>query len=232
MKQFKITILLAVLMSMFGVKAYAHDIEVANKDGVTIYYNWINDKTELAVTYRGENYYSYSNEYEGDVYIPKSIEYDGKTYSVASIQNYAFYGCSDMSSIEILDNVIKIESYAFYGCSGLTSIEIPNSVTSIGQYAFYGCSGLTSIKIPNSVTSIGKYAFFECINMVSAVIGSGVKFIGEYAFSEDSWNYNSYLKKTIWLTNTPPSGASYAQGSINYVSNEEFNINNRWFTLC
>ena len=39
--------------------------------------------------------------------------------------------------------VSAIVEYAFSGCSALTSIEIPNSVTSIGYNAFYGCSNLT-----------------------------------------------------------------------------------------
>ena len=41
----------------------------------------------------------------------------------------------------------KLGDYAFYGCSGLTSLTIPSSVTSIGNYAFEGCSGLTSIYV-------------------------------------------------------------------------------------
>ena len=53
MKQLNITFLLTMLMSMIGIQAFAHDIEVANADGVTIYYNYKNNSTELAVTYRG-----------------------------------------------------------------------------------------------------------------------------------------------------------------------------------
>ena len=63
----------------------------------------------------------------------------------------------------------SINKYAFYGCSGLTSITIPNSVTSIGQDAFCGCSGLTSITIPNSVTSIG-YGAFSSAGLTSIVV--------------------------------------------------------------
>jgi hypothetical protein len=37
----------------------------------------------------------------------------------------------------------SIGNYAFNGCSSLTSIEIPTSVLSIGAYAFYNCSRLT-----------------------------------------------------------------------------------------
>ena len=52
MKKLILLVIVTALLSMVGANAYAHDIEVANADGVTIYYNWINDKTELAVTYR------------------------------------------------------------------------------------------------------------------------------------------------------------------------------------
>ena len=40
-----------------------------------------------------------------------------------------------------------IGNYAFSGCSGLTSLTLPSSVTTIGRSAFYGCSGLTSIYV-------------------------------------------------------------------------------------
>jgi len=69
-KQSFITILLTMLMSMTGAKAFAHDIEVKNSDDVTIYYVWTNNNTELAVSYAGWNYNSYSNEYTGEVVIP------------------------------------------------------------------------------------------------------------------------------------------------------------------
>lgn len=83
--------------------------------------------------------------------------------NLTSIGDYAFYGCSGLTSITIPNSVTSIGNWAFRGCSGLTSITIPNSVTSIGEMAFYGCSGLTSITIPNSVTSIGDYAFADCM---------------------------------------------------------------------
>ena len=182
MKQLNITFLLVVLMSMAANKTFAQDIEVENADGVTIYYNFINDNTELAVTYQGTSYSQYSDEYLGNVVIPSSVTYSGNTYPVTSIGQNAFRSCSGLTSIVIPNSVTSIGNFAFYNCTVLTSIEIPNSVTSIGDYAFSGCSGLTSVTIPNSVTSIGVYAFQHCSSLTSVTIGNGVTSIEYGAF--------------------------------------------------
>ena len=100
--------------------------------------------------------------------------------SVTSIGNYAFYGCSGLTSVTIPNSVTSIADYAFEHCSGLTSVTIPNSVTSIGEFAFSDCSGLTSVIIPNSVTSIGACAFSGCSGLTSVTIPNGVTSI-EYA---------------------------------------------------
>ena len=57
----------------------------------------------------------------------------------------------------------KLGDYAFYGCSVLTSLTLPSGVTSIGYRAFEGCSGLTSLTIPSGVTEIGGCTFYGCI---------------------------------------------------------------------
>ena len=95
MRTIKITVLLAVLLSMAGAKsyAYAYDIYVANDDGITIYYNYINNKTELEVTYLYNFSSSNRHAYSGNVVIPESVTYGGKTYSVTSIGEEAFSGC-------------------------------------------------------------------------------------------------------------------------------------------
>ena len=89
--------------------------------------------------------------------------------SVASIDDYAFYNCSGLTSVTIPNSVASIGYCAFSYCSGLTSVTIPNSVTSIGDQAFYGCTGLTSVTIGNSVTSIGGSAFSGCSGLTSIV---------------------------------------------------------------
>ena len=70
MKHFISTILLTMLLCMSGAKAYAYDIAVDNADGVTIYYNIINDDKELEVTY----HYDY-NDYTFYFYLWRDFFY-------------------------------------------------------------------------------------------------------------------------------------------------------------
>ena len=124
-----------------------------------------------------------------------------------------------VTELIIPDGVSKIKNYAFEGCSGLTSITIPNSVTSIGSRAFYGCSGLeevhisdlaswcnivfndyvsnplyyahnlylngelvTELVIPDGVSKIKNYAFEGCSGLTSITIPNSVTSIGGSAF--------------------------------------------------
>ena len=105
------------------------------------------------------------------------------TNSVTSIGNYAFNGCSSLTSVTIPNSVTEIGGSAFVDCASLKSITMPNSVTSIGDMAFYKCSSLTSITIPDSVTSIGSSAFSDCSKLRSITIPNSVTSIGAWAFN-------------------------------------------------
>ena len=57
----------------------------------------------------------------------------------------------------------KIGDYAFFGCSRLTSITLPSGVTEIGAWAFSGCSGLTSIYVyTEKLPKMGRDVFDGC----------------------------------------------------------------------
>ena len=179
-KQSFITILLTVLMSMAGAKAFAYDFDRKN-DGVTIYYNLINNKTQVEVTYY--SYLGYSHiKYTGRVTIPEKVVYNSKYYFVTSIGNSAFSGCSGLTYVSIPSNVTSIGNSAFSGCSGLTYVTLPSSLKTIGNSAFSGCSGLTYVTIPSSVTSIGNSAFYDCRKLSSVTIPNSVTSIGSSAF--------------------------------------------------
>jgi len=103
--------------------------------------------------------------------------------SVTNIGDYAFFGCSRLTSITIPNSVISIGDSGFLSCWDLTNVTIGNSVTSIGSQAFGECSGLTSVTIPNSVTTIGSGAFGGCDGLTSVTIPDSVTNIAAGAFS-------------------------------------------------
>ncbi len=178
MKKLKNKLFLILIMSFVSNVVVAHDIEVVNADGKTIYYKYSSDMTEVYVTYQGSSYGKYS----GAINIPESVTYNGKIYPVTSINVEAFKHCSGLTSVTIPNSVTTIGSQAFSGCSALTSVAIGNSVTSIGSFAFTYCTGLTSVTIPNSVTTIGSQAFSGCSALTSVAIGNSVTSIGWYVF--------------------------------------------------
>ena len=199
MKKLNITLILTMLMSMAGLGASAHDIEIQNEQGVTIYYNYINNGTELEVTFRDTYFDSFNNEYTGNVVIPEEITYNSKTYKVTKIGSRAFYDCRYLTSVTIGSGVTSIGDYAFYRCYDLTSITIPNSVTSIGLYAFYDCYDLNKVIVSDIAAWCGiKFANYpysipfghsshiyidEDTEITHLVIPNSVTTIGDYAFS-------------------------------------------------
>lgn len=191
-------LILTILLSLVGNSAFAYSFKAENSDGVVIYYNLINDETELEVT--GQDATTYS----GSVVIPEDVSYKNSILKVTRIGNGAFSSTS-VSSVTIPNSVTSIGAKAFISCYNLASIIIPNSVTSIGECAFYS-SGIksvtisenlkeievgvfykcefTSVIIPNSVTSIGSHAFQGCYNLVTITIPNNVTSIGSQAFQD------------------------------------------------
>ena len=142
-------------------------------------------------------------------------EYEG--IKVTSIENGAFYYCSSLTSITILDSVTSIGDYAFIGCSGLTSITVSDNnkyYKSIDGVLFdkdvqkiiaYPCGKSSNYyTIPDSVTSIGGIAFRDCSSLESITIPDSVTYIGSYAF------YGCSSLTSILIPNAVTSIGDYA----------------------
>ncbi|MBE6318797.1 MAG: leucine-rich repeat domain-containing protein [Bacteroidales bacterium] len=183
-----------------GLQAFAHDFEV---DG--IYYNYLSDKN-VEVTYKGNSYSSYPNEYTGIVTIPSSVTYNWATYSVTEIDDMAFYYCTGLTGVNIPNSITTIGEGAFYYCTSFTSIAIPNSVTYIKNKAFFYtkwynnqadgilyldncCLGYKGTKPTGALTLkegtrfIGNSVFYNCDGLTEITIPNSVTSIGDYAFN-------------------------------------------------
>ena len=98
------------------------------------------------------------------------------------IGEFAFYGCSGLTSLNLPAGITTIGSRAFQNCTGLTSLTLPASLTTIGNCAFYRCSGLTSLILPTGISTIGTRAFHGCSGLTSLTLPASIITIGSSAF--------------------------------------------------
>lgn len=75
------------------------------------------------------------------------------------IDDYAFCGCENLTTINLSDSIRYIGDNAFYGCSSLKNIHWSLRLTTIGERAF-GATALETISLPEGVTSVGSQAFY------------------------------------------------------------------------
>ena len=102
---------------------------------------------------------------------------------VTLLDDNAFTGCVNLSSVDLPETLEMIPQEAFSSCASLESIVFPNSVTYIEWGAFLDCSSLVNVNFGNRVTDIDGFAFGNCTSLESLVIGNNVKIIHEAAFS-------------------------------------------------
>ena len=144
------------------------------------YFNVISetDKT-CGITYKEYSQPTYS----GDFIIPFLVKDPlGIYYEVVGIDEWAFYNCTNLTSVTIPESVTDIGIEAFRNCTSLTNVTIPQSVTYISDFTFYGCTSLTSVTIPESVTKICLLAFSNCTSLTNVTIPQSVTYISDFAF--------------------------------------------------
>ena len=109
-------------------------------------------------------------DYSGNFIFPLTIK-SVDIPKVASLGNYAFYNCTNLTTATFPD-ATRIGQNAFYNCTALTSAAF-SDVTEIGQNAFYYCTTLTTAVFPK-VTSIGQNAFYNCPNLATLKLSGNV----------------------------------------------------------
>ena len=120
----KAVLLVVVLFMSATIRAY--DIEVKNSEGVTIYYNYINNGTELEVA----SYPTYLLKYSGSVVIPEEVTDGDETLKVTRIGEWAFNNCTNLVSVTIPNGVTSIADHAFNNYNYVYSFEQNHLLTS------------------------------------------------------------------------------------------------------
>lgn len=110
-----------------------------------------------------------------------------------------FYGCKNLTEVEILSSETDISEYVFTDCP-IENIIIPiNGVSLVSKIgaktvtlngsgvipagAFEACTSLTTVKLSDGITGVGSNAFYGCSNLVSIEISNSVTSIAEDTFT-------------------------------------------------
>ena len=219
-------VMLFSVISSVNLSAYAEESATSGKCGDNVY--WSYDLTTNTLTISGTGaMYNYNSSGAHWYGYRKNILTVKIETGVTTIGDYAFNGCSSLTSVTIPDSVTTIGEAAFESCDSLTSVTIPNSVTTIGVEAFFYCSSLTSVTIPDSVTTIGKRAFQGCSSLTSVTIPNSVTIIEAAAF------YSCSSLTSVTIPNSVISigddafhvcsrlrSISVASGNLNYSSKD------------
>ncbi len=180
-------VLALIILMAFSISVNAYDFTVKNADDLNIYYNYINNGTELEVTYEAYykawdsnkfEYYYYYGGYRGGYYgkalvIPEEVSYNDRTFPVTKIGSNAFRD-SYIKSVTIPNSIKDIASSSFED-SSIEEITIPNSITKINSSTFSGCTKLKTVSFPDGLEEIGSYSFKGCKLLTSITIPESVK---------------------------------------------------------
>lgn len=119
------------------------------------------------------------------------------TIAADSIGDYAFYGCTELTEINIEPTTTKYGVGLFMDCTALESFRFPdhwkttnkqlfencsklkyvdfNKVEIVDEESFQWCTGLTSIHFPSSVRTLMPIAFQGCNNLESITFDEGIE---------------------------------------------------------
>lgn len=121
--------------------------------------------------------------YDFVLYVPE--EYNGKV--VNKIGNYAFSRASNLTKLQISNNIITIGAWTFLGCNKFKLLEIPDNVQIITADAFHDCSGIENVQIGKGVKSIGGNAFVNCDSLKKVIYNNESTAIASNGFNCKNW---------------------------------------------
>lgn len=179
-------------------------------DAIDCVYDESTKSTRLTstISYRGvtmsvknyQPYLAYNNKFIESL----SVDIDGM------LSEYAFTGCSNLSTVTLGEKVNAIGNNAFQGCEKLQTILIPGSVKELNSYTFSDCKALASITIPQSLSTISNYVFSGCTSLKDVIM----------ADSETELKLGSNGKSPLF--SDCPLESVYIGRNINYETSSNF----------
>lgn len=136
--------------------------------------------------------------------------------SIIRIGGYAFYGCHNLSAINLSGGLQSIGEFAFYTCDRLEKVVIPPLVSVIPTLCFYSCYNLKSVSLPPTLKTIGSNAFYHCNSLTEFRIPAGVTEIKDFAIP--------YSVKDVYTYTIQPTSIDQNTFSLDTYKNATLHV--------
>lgn len=141
----------------------------------------------------------------------KPVEVLGANSSGVTNMSYAFYGCTSLSSIPLMDTSSATNmQYTFYGCTSLSSVpSFDTSHVTKMSYMFRGCTALsTAPALSTGLVTEFNYMFTSCTSLTSVpqynmTSATNVKYMFDGCSSVSSGALTLYT--SVSQQTTPPT---------------------------
>ena len=216
------------LAAAFVAVSAAEDSDAASSGTCGENLTWdLNDSGNLTISGQGEMDH-YSTHGPDIAYAPWGEDVKSVTIEegVTSIGSFAFYRCTNLSSVITPHSVTSIGVGAFCECKSISSVTITGPVRAIGDSLFSGCTNLQYVFLPDSVEYIGLFAFFNCKNLKYINMPASLEEVDEYAFGfiPESQEYEyDYEFGELYFDSMSP-GYAYAGAGNGYLYRQNYTL--------
>lgn len=164
---------------------------------------------------------------------------------VTGIGNYAFTGCTKLTSVTYPSTLQNIGKYCFQGCTALTNVALPASIANIYNYAYSGCTKVDTVTFNGSGTPadelhIYPYAFYNCTGSTYWLdIPENTRYIDDQAFNNTNFNYVKILSDNVTMGTNSFGCTGYARffsnhnvSFYNWIKLNRTNNKYSWYHYC
>ncbi len=153
---------------------------------------------------------------------------------VKRIGERAFYNCTGLTNVTILDSVEVIEKYAFGNCVAMTTLAQGNALKSISDGAFSNCKELEHVAWSESLIEILFRAFYECDGLTEITLPASLKRIEKEAFYKcNKLERVDVQRSTDWFVRTN-SGDLYLSSTMLSIPETaaDYLTDDNWYAYC
>ena len=121
---------------------------------------------------------------------------------VASVGDYMFWDCGNVTKVTLGDDVTRIGKAAFLYCEGLPAVQLPPNIEYVDDWAFIHCKALTRVYVPFSLNYFGDVVFYGCGSLTDIYFEGEADTWESMAWVEEPDEENALCTATIHFGST------------------------------